>query len=258
MRYSCDTCGKSYNHKRNLKRLIKDRHSQSEHWNCLVDECKGTFIRREYLSRHLVWKHSYSQPGAREAAINASRGDCPVQHGNLKDVSEDDSILDLLDEREVNVHGFCEKINDFDTDTFDQVLADTVNANELDISLDCDVDIELVESVVDVGMFGDGDIQACNDFDNKNFGDKCSGAAGFDDDKTESVNGASNDGYDVDRAEDEISFDNEVDKNVSVHDDESVIVISSDDDDMGDGDVVLSEDRTVAVSNSTTVIHAFV
>lgn len=210
------------------------------------------------MSRHLVWKHGYSQPDAREAAITASREDCPVQHGNLEDVSEDDSILDLLDEREVNVHDFCEKVNAFDTDMFDQVLADTVNANELDISLDGDVDVELIESVVDEGMFGDGDIQACNDFDNKNCGDKCSGAAGFDDDKIESVNGASTDGYDGNRAEDEISFDNEVENNMSAQNDESVIVISSDDDDMGDGDVVLSDDRTIAVSNSTTVTHAFV
>ena len=188
------------------------------------------------MSRHLVWKHNYSQPDAREAAITASHRDRPLQHGNLENVSEDDFILDLLDEREVNVPDFCEKDNYFDTDVFDQVFTDTVNANEVDISLDADVDVEIMESVFDEDMFDDGDIQACNDVDNnQNRCDECSGAAEFDNDKTDRVNGVSNDGYDGNRAEDEISFDNEVENNMSVHDVESVIVISSDDDDMDDG-----------------------
>lgn len=103
------------------------------------------------------------------------------------------------------MNDFCEKVNDFDTDMFEQVLADTVDANELDISLDGDVDVELTESVVDEGMFGDGDIHACADVDNnQNCGDECSGAAEFADDKTHSVNGVSNNCYEENRAEDEI------------------------------------------------------
>lgn len=35
-------------------------------------------------------------------------------------------------------------------------------------------------------------------------------------------------------------------------------VTSSDDDDMGNGDAVVSDDRTVAISKSTTGIHTFV
>lgn len=254
MRYSCDTCGKSYKHKRNLKRHIKDRHSQNEHWNCPEIDCKTKFIRREYLSRHLVWKHGYSQPDAREAAITASRGDQPVQHDSIEDVSEDDSILDLLDQREVNVHEFYEKVNDFDTTVFDQGSTETVN--EIDISLNGDVDVELLESVHE-DVSGDVSGQVCDDLDNDQTGSNdFSGAVGCND-ETSSVNGVSNDGYAENRVEDEESLD-DVENNVSDHDDESVIVISSDDDDMDDTDDVLNDDRTVEVSNSTTVIQTFV
>lgn len=72
-----------------------------EHWNCVVDGCQKRFIRRSYLSRHLVWTHDYSRCYAREAALTAPRGDKPKQHDGLEDISDDDSILDLLAELEL-------------------------------------------------------------------------------------------------------------------------------------------------------------
>ena len=84
-------------------RHVKERHVQVEHWNCVANGCSSKFIRLSYLSRYLVWKHGYGQIDAREAALVALRGDIPKQHGDLEDISEDDSIFYLLAEREEKV-----------------------------------------------------------------------------------------------------------------------------------------------------------
>ena len=79
-------CGKSYKHKRNLKRHIKERHNDSEHWNCIEEGCSSRFIRRSYLSKHLVWIHGYNQDDAREAVLSAPRHDKPKQYGEFEDI----------------------------------------------------------------------------------------------------------------------------------------------------------------------------
>ena len=98
MGLKCDQCGKEYVHKRNLKRHTDEHHSNKEHWNCAVSTCEATFIRREYLAKHLVLFHGYDKATSRECAINAIRGDRQFQTHYYEDISEDDSILDLIAE----------------------------------------------------------------------------------------------------------------------------------------------------------------
>lgn len=74
MGYTCDTCNKTYKHKRNLNRHISEKHTDLEHWNCNFNSCKGRFIRRSYLFTHLSKIHGYSKAEARERALGATRG----------------------------------------------------------------------------------------------------------------------------------------------------------------------------------------
>ena len=145
MAYRCDMCGKSYKHKRNLKRHIKERINDSEHWNCIEEGCSSRFIRRSYLSKHLVWIHGYNQDDARETVLSAPRGDKPKQYGEFEDISEDDSILDLLAERDATLisNEFYDKIEDFNTDLFDQQTTSTGADTSFDAM--CDIDIEVLE-----------------------------------------------------------------------------------------------------------------
>ena len=73
--YKCDQCGKEYVHKRNLKRPTDEHHCNQEYWNCVVSTCESTFIKREYLAKHLVLFHGYDKTTSRECAINIIRGD---------------------------------------------------------------------------------------------------------------------------------------------------------------------------------------
>ena len=96
------------------------------------------FIRRGYLSRHLVWTHGYSRSDARKAAMSAPRGDRPNQHGGIEDIRDDGTILDLLAEHDetVNVQDYFDKVDDFDTD----LLANDVNYILDGFSIHGDVD----------------------------------------------------------------------------------------------------------------------
>ena len=118
-----------------------------EHWKCVENGCSSKFIWLGYLSRHLVWTHCYSRSDAREAVLTAPRGVRPNQHGGLEDISDDDTILDLLAERDetVNVQDYFDKIDGFDTDLL---------ANDVDIldgfSIHGDVDDKAVSAHGDV------------------------------------------------------------------------------------------------------------
>ena len=103
---------KSYVYKRNLKRHIKERHLPIEHWNCTETNCLSQFIRRSYLSTHLILKHGYDKKSAIETAITAHRGDISQQSGFYEDISDDDTILDLLQERSNSMkeQGFSEMV----------------------------------------------------------------------------------------------------------------------------------------------------
>ena len=73
--YQCDICNKSYVHKRNLKRHVREKHNNLEFWTCTESGCMTKFIRREYLSKHLRVQHGYAKFKAHEAACLAPRDD---------------------------------------------------------------------------------------------------------------------------------------------------------------------------------------
>jgi hypothetical protein len=111
----CDTCNKSYKNIRNLKRHIKEKHSFLEYWNCAEKECSSRFIRRSYLSKHLILKHKYGADLAKDAALRAKRGEKQDNEYD-EDVGEDESIYSLLADRDENLEEiqFANTILDFD------------------------------------------------------------------------------------------------------------------------------------------------
>lgn len=221
MRYLCDTCGKSYQHKRNLKRHVKERHCTLEYWNCVEENCSSRFIRRSYLSRHLAWTHGYNKTDAREAAINATRGDNPTQYGDREEISDDDTILDLLAERDqtVTFQDYCDKIDGFDTDILDNDATEIVQI-DIDDILEGDIDIDVFEGVP-YGHINENDHEVNND-------------------GVDSVHMNDGDGNDGENG------DGDGRENVMNSDNESVIIVSSDDEEIvTDGTVVTTNDRTV-------------
>ena len=79
----------------------------------------------------------------------ALRGDKPKQHGNLEDISEDDSIFDLLAEREevVNEKEFYERVDAFDLDFFVQGNSVEKVTDDIEYSLGGDIDVEVYEAM---------------------------------------------------------------------------------------------------------------
>ena len=122
-----------------MKRHIQERHSAIEHWRCTVDGCTSKFIRRNYLSRHLILRHEYSAIEARELALSAPRGDLPTQNTSYyEDVSGDDSTLDILAELDELRHLQQPTDTPFSVDDYLSDMECSVSigdANLLDISV---------------------------------------------------------------------------------------------------------------------------
>lgn len=70
-----------------------------EYWNFVVKGCKGRFIRRSYLCSHLHKIHGFNRVEAREKALMATKGNRNEDEA-LQDVSDNESIFELLQERE--------------------------------------------------------------------------------------------------------------------------------------------------------------
>ena len=187
--------------------------------------------------------------------MTAPRGDRPNQHGGREDVSDDDTILDLLAERDktVNVQGYFDKVDGFDTDLLANDVDDILDGfsihgdvDEGVVSADGDVNDDAVSAHGDVN---DGIVSAHGDVN-----DDVVRVHGDVNDDAFSAHGDVND--------DAVSVQDDVNADVSVNDSDNggdmdnniddIIVISSDDDDSAD-DV-----GTVAVSNSQTVMEALV
>ena len=100
MTHVCDFCGHGYKYKRNLKRHINEKHLQTEHWQCEIENCNKTFQRRSFLCEHLCNVHKLSRECARKICITTERVISKGQSEYLSDVSEDDTVLDLLEEEE--------------------------------------------------------------------------------------------------------------------------------------------------------------
>ena len=97
--HQCDTCGRVYTLKRNLVRHVTEKHSIIEYWNCTKFGCPAKFIRCGYLSKHLGKKHGFDKLTTSMKAVGAPRGDRQERYEpELEDISEDESILDLLND----------------------------------------------------------------------------------------------------------------------------------------------------------------
>ena len=120
--HKCDTCGRSYGYKRNLKRHMTEKHADIEHWNCVEVKCAKTFTRRSSLSHHLFTVHGYTSLGAREFALRALRGDVHDE-SYYEDISDDDTVFDLINEIEEirEIRGADESVMDFDLDYLDDI-----------------------------------------------------------------------------------------------------------------------------------------
>lgn len=66
-RYWCDTCGRSYSNKRNLNRHMHEKHSGEQlHFSCPEPKCASRFIRRSFVTRHLVKYHMFDMRRAKQ------------------------------------------------------------------------------------------------------------------------------------------------------------------------------------------------
>lgn len=169
--YMCDTCGKSYQYKRNLKRHVNEKHCTVEHWNCVEKNCKSKFIRRNYLSKHLILTHGYTTLRAKEVACRAPRGDLQ-QEAYYEDISEDDSVFDLIGTiNEIKSQPrFYEKIDDFELDYLDNIVLESANKkvvnNDSEIENCVVTDGEIENCAVTDGEIGicavtDSEIENC-------------------------------------------------------------------------------------------------
>ena len=95
--FKCDLCPRTYRLKKNLKRHIREGHTAIEYWLCVQSGCVSKFVRRSYLSKHLMLKHGFNKLDTHSTACQAPRGDIrPEEY--YDDVSDDDTILDLIEE----------------------------------------------------------------------------------------------------------------------------------------------------------------
>ena len=147
--------------------------------------CSSQFIRRSYLSKHLVIKHGYITLRAWEFACRAPRGD--IRHNivaEYEDISEDDSVFDLIHAIEA-IRRHDEKIADFDMGYLDDIRlahgSNTGNTNAVFGDGD-NVWEEVFDNDVNDLINGDGDTDAV-------FGDgENIGEAVFDNNVVDSVN----------------------------------------------------------------------
>ena len=117
--FKCELCPKTYQYERNLKRHVREKHTTIEYWLCVKSDCVSKFVRRSYLSKHLMLKHEFSKLEAHEAACQAPRGD--IQCETYYDpVSDDDTIFDLIEEmdQEQYAEQYKETISNFDVTDF--------------------------------------------------------------------------------------------------------------------------------------------
>ena len=150
--YVCDVCSKSYSYKRNLKRHKTEKHGNMEYWNCIEANCSPKFIRRSYLSKHLISRHGYSSLRGRELACTAPRGD-RVRPTYYEDISEDESVFELIDDMQ-RIRSHDETIADFELGYFD------------DITLGNLEDAAIVSDIVNGGNFSDYDAAIFSDIAN--------------------------------------------------------------------------------------------
>ena len=89
---TCAICSRSYVQKRNLKRHKDEKHNANlEYYNCIKVNCRKKFIRRSYLSKHLIFNDGYSSIRGREMACRAPRSNLS-ETSYYENISEDERI----------------------------------------------------------------------------------------------------------------------------------------------------------------------
>ena len=165
--HQCDTCGRNYGYKRNLARHVKEKHAVYQHWNCVENDCKKTFVRRSTLSFHLSTIHGYTPLRAREFALRAPRGDVRSNVGGYySDVSDDDTVFDIIQDideiRSIGGGDVNEGVQYVDLDEFD------LTHYKDDITVDATVDDSKLlmtdgaekSSVIDTGALQESEMEA--------------------------------------------------------------------------------------------------
>ena len=104
-KFVCDTCGKDYAHKRNLKRHVTETHQRDNlFYPCSEYLCRGRFVRRSYLVKHLRNYNGMSKLGAKLKSKRVRKAEVPSYehyYSDVTDVSEGESFFDRLDEQDV-------------------------------------------------------------------------------------------------------------------------------------------------------------
>ena len=158
--FDCNICSKSYTLKRNLNRHIKEKHRDLEYWLCEMRGCRGSFIRREYLKRHLIFCHKLDSVTAGRLALRAPRGDDHPE-GYYEDVSEDDSVLDVLQELiDANQMESDAVIDAFDVSAFNMITGNTLRSDDInsDILGGCVSGSDVQDANVRAGEIRSGDV----------------------------------------------------------------------------------------------------
>lgn len=154
--YECDLCSRTYKYEKNLKRHVREKHTTIEYWLCVQGDCVSKFVRRSYLSKHLVLKHGFNKLEAHETACKAPRGDIHSETYYDK-VSEDDTILDLIEEMDEAQYGerYVDTISNFNvTDYNNNVIGDN-SGNSADDTMKGDAAIGSDAVLVGSGPYSD-------------------------------------------------------------------------------------------------------
>ena len=98
---------------------MREKHTTIEYWLCVESDCVSKFVRRRYLSKHLMLKHELSKLEAHEAACQAPRGDILCE-SYYDSVSDDDTIFYLIEkmDQEQYAEQYKETISNFDLTDF--------------------------------------------------------------------------------------------------------------------------------------------
>lgn len=130
MAYRCDTCDRTFTKKRNLKRHINEQHNDLKYWKCTVEKCSSKFIRRSNLKCHLEKLHKFTKDEARKQSIKAKQFPTNTT-SKYSDVSDDDSVLDMVAELDEFVNSYDFK--QASSDEFLDSIMDAKNVNESEI-----------------------------------------------------------------------------------------------------------------------------
>ncbi|KAH3695810.1 hypothetical protein DPMN_083269 [Dreissena polymorpha] len=172
MGYCCDTCGKTFSTKSNMRRHIKERHvSEQKYFVCTEKKCDGLFVRQSYLRYHLERKHGHSASRAKRVSGCARlMRKKEWRDAYYSDVSSDESFFEGL------VTGIIEESSCAQQQQFQQTQQQFSAVETLDSDVD-HVDVSVDVSSCNFGQkvptanetqsacVDDGSLEAIPDFE---------------------------------------------------------------------------------------------